>query len=153
MTEYIDIKELSVTDGILHDQELTGIHLVDDELLMVFDNIEWFPDYEENNYALKYKDYTKCAVKLKVSEYKDENTVDLYTALKSNGLFKGIELSLSDFINLMNDHKIRLVYLGTIASDNNTVINLSFYAKKGKYKKYCTAEIHTRTDRIEFFWE
>ena len=153
MTEYVNTRDFFVADGILHDQQINDIALHERTLTLTFDGIEWFDDYNENEYALKYKGFTKCTVSLNISEYDSDHTVDLYTVIHKNGTFKGVELSLRDFIRLSTKKEVTVGYIGLTASSNTLVINLSFYAKKGKYKKFFTAALHTCTDQIEYVWE
>ncbi|MBR0413022.1 MAG: hypothetical protein IJI47_05610 [Eubacterium sp.] len=154
ITEILKTIDVNIPDGILQDQGLKSISLEGRTLKMEFD-IKWFRDYDDIEQLQKYKGFKKCTVELLVSEDEEDNEVLLESSVRcKSNRYHGIVLPLYEFVKIANTEGITVGYCGTAVLYGCYVeMELTFYAKKGKYKKYFSAELHTVTDEINYIWE
>ena len=152
MTEILYTTAGFVPDGILHDQK-TKLFSYDGKTLRFVFDLEWFWDYDGNEILEKYKGYKTCVLELEPYKDSDITFVNLWEFKTKGNKFGGIEISLDDFINIAKNDSVTVGYSSIYVSDVGIMIELSFCAEKGKYKKYGCAELHTQTEQIKFIWE
>jgi hypothetical protein len=158
MIEKYVMSENDIPDGILHDQNLCNVIFEDNVLTLSFD-IKYFDEYDDSEFAQKYKDFTKCHIKCKL---KDEYfcSVMLETSLNKKLEGRSKEISIIEFVKMVNeyltsDSKNMLQYLYTYTSPgtNSAIIELSTCEIKYKRKMYSTCVLNLSTEQIEYIWE
>lgn len=166
MTEKLILKDMNVPDGILHDSKLYNVSLENNELTLSFETHYYPEDYTTAEFAEKYKDFTKCHIKCRLDEENlkygfDEVTFE--TSLNKKSIFKGIILSVPEFVELANKEiKKRKEngyhsweYLDTAVTPNtrSVAIELSTYGWKYKGNDFHTCSLKLFTEEVEFIWE
>ena len=135
MKAEISANDVQIPYGVLHDQIVKSIKLVDNKIVFTFEIKLYEDNYTAEVYG-KYKDFKNC--EMTVELYNDEdNYVDLYTTLDKNNKFSGIEMSPADFCEL-SEKANYISFLDCLSSGYGWIIRFSsgFYDAKGKYRKY-----------------
>jgi hypothetical protein len=152
MIEKYVMSENNIPDGILHDQNLYNVTFEDNVLTLSF-NIKYFDDYDDSEFAQKYKDFTKCHIKCKL---KDEYfcSVMLETSLNKKLESRAKEISIIEFVKIVNENSLQYLYTYTSPNTNTAIIELSTNcAVKYKRKMYSTCVLNLSTEQIEYIWE
>ena len=163
MTEKFVLQEHCIPDGILHDQDLYEVKLENNELTLSFE-VHYYPeDYTNTSFAEKYKDFTKCHIKCKLSDEKYcESEVELRTCINKKKQYITQIVPIEEFVDLANKEILRRrkkdfypgEYIGTGVGANFRMVHIElFFDFKYKRKEYdgCTLNLHT--EEIEFIWE
>lgn len=155
MKEVIDLSEINITSGILHDQKLESIKLESDKLVLLLD-IHYTSDCDGNEFCEKYKPFKKCEMVIEL--YNNAIfSVSLQTATKMRtGKFKGFELEVSDFIDLINQG-YEATYLYSYVNSREIIIEIfiNTYNAKGKFRKYrkcCSCNLTLEAKNVTFSW-
>ena len=165
MTEKFVLQEHCIPDGILHDQDLYEIKLENNELTLSFE-VHYYPqDYTNTSFAEKYKDFTKCHIKCKLSDekyYESEVVLESSKDKKNIWKIKRIYMPISEFAEIANkEMEYRKKkgywsweYLDTSVSPNCWValIDIRIWLKY-KGTTYTTCSFKLNTEEIEFIWE
>lgn len=156
MTEKYIMKENSIPDGILHDQNLCDISLQNNDLILTFETHYYPQDYIDTTFAEKYKDFTKCHIKCTLGDRFFCNAI-LATALDKKDNFKGKCLSIENFVEITKKELCKkniIQYLHTHVSPGmrSASIELCIWIK---YKRviYGTCTLELDTEELEFIWE
>lgn len=161
MTEKYIMRENSIPDGMLHDQDLYEISLKDGILILSFNIFLSKEEYGDSDFAKKYFEYRKCHIRCKIE---NEEYCEVYLKSSLNKKFKGIiqYLSLADFVDIANKEITKRTekgfhpweYLYTYVSPNirSLAIELHIWLK---YKRvvYTNCILVLNTNEIEFIWE
>lgn len=68
MEEILDVRNINIPDGVLHDRKLRRASFLNGELTLEF-NIEIYEqDYIDKSYCERYKNYKSCFVTAKVDD-------------------------------------------------------------------------------------
>ena len=162
MIEKLVMRENSIPDGILHDQDLYKIELNGKELTLSFKTYYYPQDYTKAEFAERYKDFTKCHIKCRL-----ENdcfcSVTLTSALNKKNSYKGKVLSVAEFVEIANAemkkrekkgyHPWEYVYTYISPNCRCAIIELSIWSLKYKGTDYGTCLLELDTDEIEYIWE
>ena len=98
MKEEIKANDVQIPYGVLHDQIVNSIKLVDNKIVFTFEIDLYENDYTAEVYS-KYKDFKNCEMTIELYSNED-NYADLYTFLDKHDKFNGIEISLAEFCEL-----------------------------------------------------
>lgn len=150
MVEKMLLKNMSIPYGVLHDQKLLCVKQENGRLIFTFE-IEIF----ENNYIgewyLKYKDFNRCDMIVKLGS-EDDDEYHFLTAVDSHNKFHGLLIDKEKFLNFANDAKVTFVdchangYSFTVNFDINS-------CNSQKFKKYSMCNIEIYTDKsVSFKW-
>lgn len=150
MVERLLLKNMSIPYGVLHDQKLLCVKQENGRLIFTFE-IEIF----ENNYIgewyLKYKDFNRCDMIVKLGS-EDDDEYHFLTAVDSHNNFQGLLIDKHEFLNFANDAKVTFVdchangYSFTVNFDINS-------CNSQKFKKYSMCNIEIYTDKsVSFKW-
>ena len=162
MTEKFVLREHCVPNGILHDQDLYEVKLENNELTLSFE-VYYYPQDWIGDFAEKYKDFTKCHIKCKLSdEQYCESTAELCTSINKKKQYTTQIVPIEEFVDLANKEIFRRKkeelypgeYIGTGVGANFGMVHIELsFDFKYKRKEYdgCTLNLHT--DEIEFICE
>lgn len=153
MVEKMLLKNMSIPYGVLYDQKLLYVKQENVRLVFTFD-IEIF----ENNYSdeiyLKYKDFNRCDMIVKLGS-EDDDEYHFLTAVDSHNKFHGLLIDKEKFLNSVNDAKV--TFVDCRANEYSFAVNLdiNFCNSQNfkKYKRYSTCSIEIYTDKsVRFKW-
>lgn len=153
MVEKMLLKNMSIPYGVLYDQKLLCVKQENVRLVFTFD-IEIF----ENNYSdeiyLKYKDFNRCDMIVKLGS-EDDDEYHFLTAVDSHNKFHGLLIDKEKFLNSVNDAKV--TFVDCRANEYSFAVNLdiNFCNSQNfkKYKRYSTCSIEIYTDKsVRFKW-
>ena len=162
MTEKYIMRENSIPDGMLHDQDLYEISLKDGILILSFNIFLSKEEYGDSDFAKKYFEYRKCHIRCKIE---NEEYCEVYLKSSLNKKFKGIiqYLSLADFVDIANKeitqrtekglHPWEYLYTYVSPNINSVKIELCLYDMKYKGVDYSMCTLELETKEIEFIWE
>lgn len=96
MKNAINISQMSMPYGVLHDQKLKSVKCENNRMIFTFD-IKIFPHDYVGDYYKQYESYKHCDM---IVDMKDEpfNDFRFVSATDKNGKFKGISLSQAELM-------------------------------------------------------
>ena len=167
MTETLDMKDIKIPDGILHDQQLEFVEFNKAEGKLVLNlKTHLFSDYVGNEFCEKYKDYSKCSMicDLAVDDYFDCFNYVVFETIQKENIFKSKILPIAEFEYIVNEeikkqnllwNHTNWTYVDTYINPNtnSAIINLSGCFLKGKYRKFHPCNLNIRVKTISWNWE
>ena len=154
MKAEINANDVQIPYGVLHDQIVNSIKLVDNKIVFTFEIELYENDYTAEVYS-KYKDFKNCEMTVELYSNED-NYADLYTTLDKHNKFNGIEISLAEFCELYEKANY-ISFLNCLSNGYGWIIQFysCFYDAKGKYKKYkeiSTIDVFLLANKITWNW-
>lgn len=154
MEDILDVKNIHIPDGVLHDQKLKSAGLNGNVLTLVFDIEVYENDYYLLDFYKKFKDFKICTVTIEC----DGSNVMLLG--NKNNKIKGAWIELDEFVNYVNNSGAVFNFYDIFASGAYEV-HIEFvvnnYSNKNikfrKYKGINTAILEVNTDKITFEWK
>ena len=152
----LEIANIEIPYGVLHDQILQKVVCRDNTMIFTFD-VRLFP--EDYNYGHdvyeKYLPYKHCDMIVEMSK-EPWNSFLFETGVNKRGKFKGLCLNRADFLNIIND-AFRATFVECSATYREFKIELSidlhnFKGNRRKYKKYDMCYITLDAAKVSWNW-
>lgn len=135
MEKQLNLADFKSPCGILHDKKLHSISEENGILTLTFEIHLAKEDYSPEVYE-NYKDFSLCKMQISLAPT-GFHEVQFESAVRRNGKFKGISVSLPVGIEILRN-ATEVNFLSMATAENSLHLNLyaSFYDAKRKYKKY-----------------
>ena len=150
MIEKLNIADYHIPGEMLHDQRLEKvIYDKEKEKLILQFRFRFFSDYEDNEFCLRYKNFTKCEMvcMIKDGPY-SQNFVSMETTAYYETGGKVRIILLDEFANFVNSGKWDFTYLDTALLPYGVIINLCCCNHE-----HHSIKIELELDEIVFNWQ
>lgn len=155
MTERLNLSDINIPGGMLHDHKLTNIKDDGNRIILSFD-FYWMNDYVETEYTSKFKDCTKCEMVIELND--DFGEFALKGSVKrGTNKYNCLALNIDDFVDALNCCS-EATFLSVYTNGYVLIIEfaVSFYNCKNyfkRFKRYGIAKMEVCAKSITCSWQ
>lgn len=153
MFEKLQLSDINIPYGLLHDQRILSVKLADNQLIFSFEIHINEEDYNSSDFYEKYKVFNRCDM---IVQMKNDpiNCFDLVSSVDKRGKFVGLEINIDEFINLINKSQSTFLFCYTNGFIFKIEFATDFYNSKDmrKYRKYTMSYAELEAESVSWNW-
>lgn len=154
MIESIELNSVNIPYGVLHDQKLKNIEIINNTITFTFEIELYQNDYPKEIYN-KYKAYKHCKMDVELLD-NDDISCYLYYCIDKKGKFSGVEIQLDELQEFL-DASNYMQFLTCMTNGCSFLMQFSigFFDGKGKFKKfkhYSSLDLTVQAKNVSWKW-